>query len=181
MIVVLFEIAHPCATLSVGSSDVGHCHADRQRNGGVEDVVRIVLPLGLDKPRDIRAVAFRRTIHIGRREQIRIPAGKRQRIEGVSRGTRPSSMSLLLDFVRAIHIRREDFHQNMVATMAESRSVGGYARGGAFKFVCEDRATRGYGTLRRLSENIDAVAVEFREPTGFHERALAIDEERVKC
>jgi putative ABC transport system substrate-binding protein len=41
MIVLLFEIAHPRATLSMGSSDVGHCHADRQRSGGAEDVVSV--------------------------------------------------------------------------------------------------------------------------------------------
>jgi hypothetical protein len=53
-------------------------------------------------------------------------------------------MPLLLDFVRAIGIRCEDFHQDMVATLAESRSVGGEARG----------ATLRHGTLRCLNENV---------------------------
>jgi hypothetical protein len=41
-----------------GSSCVGHFTADWKRNGGAEDVIGIVMPLGFDDPLDIPAMAL---------------------------------------------------------------------------------------------------------------------------
>jgi hypothetical protein len=76
---------------------------DRQRNGGAEDVVGIVISLCSDEPLDIAAVAFRHTVRVlVRRQQVRISARKRHRIERLQSGPGPQAMPLLLDLVRSI-------------------------------------------------------------------------------
>ena len=63
--------------------------ARRQRNGGVENIVGIVVLLGLDEPAGIDAVAFCRAFHLVFGEQIRISTRKRDPVKGPKRGLRP--------------------------------------------------------------------------------------------
>jgi hypothetical protein len=55
--------------------------ADRQRNGGAEDVVGIVMPLGRDQPRGVAAEAFGDAVRVGAGEEVRISAGQRGRVD----------------------------------------------------------------------------------------------------
>ena len=46
---------------------------DRQRNGRVEDVIGIVLALGLDEPFDVAAIAFRGAFRVASGEEVGYP------------------------------------------------------------------------------------------------------------
>jgi hypothetical protein len=58
---------------------------DRQRNGGAEDVVGIVLPLGLDEPLNIAAIAFCCAFRISAGKKVRVSARERDGAKGLKR------------------------------------------------------------------------------------------------
>ena len=102
-----------------GSRDVGQRTADRQRNGRLKDIIRIVVPLGLDESSRIAAVASHHAVRLfASGEQVGICAGKRQRIEGVTCGANPLPMPLLLGLVRPVVARGENFDERRSASPA---------------------------------------------------------------
>src|SRR6516162_4701448 len=112
------------------SSYVSHCCPGRQRNGAAENVIGIVVPLGLDQPLGIAPIAFGHAVRVLlRRQKVRIAAGKRHRIEGPARSASPLLMSPLLERVRSIDNCSEYLDEHMVATQAEGRRLRGHARG----------------------------------------------------
>src|ERR1700738_3944254 len=151
---------------------------DRQRNGGAEDVVGIVISLGLADPCGVAAIALRGTVRIIAGEEVRISTWKRHRIERLQSGPGPLAMPLLLDLVRSIDERGENLDQPMVAPKAEGRRLRRYARGRAPELVGEDGATGRDGSRHGLDEDVDAAAVERGKPARLHERPLPVDEVR---
>jgi hypothetical protein len=92
----------------------------------MEDVVGIVMALGSGEPFRVATIAFRDTVHVAFGEEVRIRAGKRNRIEGLKSGTRPLAMRLLLTPVGPE--QSEDLDEHMVAAQAKSRRRRGYSR-----------------------------------------------------
>ena len=104
----------------IGSSDARERRRPgRQRNGGAEDVVGIVIPLGLDESLGIAAVAFRHPLRILPREEIRISTRKRHPAKGLKSGSDPLVMPLLFEVVRPIGEVGEDLDEHMVTAQAE--------------------------------------------------------------
>lgn len=93
---------------------------DRQRNGGTEDIIGIVVPLSFDEPLGVAAIAFRRTVGDIPGEEIRISTRKRHRLERLTSGSSPLTMPLLLELVRPIGKRGKNLDQHMVAAKAEA-------------------------------------------------------------
>src|SRR5262245_9225819 len=100
-----------------------------QWNGRAEDIVGIVVPLGSEDSFNVRAVAFRYTIPIFPGEKVRITTGKRHCAEGLKSGTSPVAMPLLLQPVRPIGKRGENFDEHVVASKAKGRRFQRHARG----------------------------------------------------
>src|ERR1700761_2274473 len=65
---------------------------NRQRNGRVENVGGIVLPLDGQKPFEVAAIALRHPLHIAAAQHVRIAAGQRHRLQGLARGAHPLLM-----------------------------------------------------------------------------------------
>src|SRR6516162_11589297 len=95
--------------------------ADRQRNGGAEDVAGIVVPLGGHEPLVIGTIAVRHTLRIVRDEKVRIPTGKRLVSESLARRAGPLAMPFFRGLARRIGERRENFDQYVLAAQAEGR------------------------------------------------------------
>src|SRR5215471_17206686 len=164
-----------------GASYASHCRIDWERYRRAEDVIRIIVPLGFDQPFDVATIAIRRTVRVGGREEIRISARKRRRLEGLQRGASPFLVTSLLEFVRPIDESSENLDEHMIAAEAEGGCLDRYSRGDALELVGEDGATRRDSGLHRLDENVDAAVVERGKPTRLHERPLPIDDIGVDC
>src|SRR6516165_158648 len=133
-----------------GRTYAGHCAlTDRQRNGRAKDVVGIVAPLGGDQPVGIGTIAFCHTVRVVSGKEVRISTRKRHRSEGLTSGSSPLAMPLLLFLVGAIDEGGEDLDQHVVTAEAEGRRLRRYARGGASELVGEEGAAgRGGGRHR---------------------------------
>src|SRR6516165_9396665 len=143
-----------------GRSYAGHCAlTDRQRNGRAKDVVGIVAPLGGDQPAGIGTIALRHTVRVVSGKEVWISTRKRDRREGLTSGSSPLAMPLLLFLVRPIDEGGDDLDQHVVTAEAKGRRLCRYARGGAFELVREDGTGRG-GILNRFDKDVDADAVE---------------------
>src|SRR6516164_1460034 len=105
------------------------------------------MSLGSDEPFGIATIAFRRSFRIVCDEEVRISTRKRHRSEGVTSGSSPAAMPLLLFLVRPIDEGGEDFDQHVVAAEAKGCCLRRYARGGALKLVREDGALGRGGAL----------------------------------
>jgi hypothetical protein len=113
---------------------------NRQRNGRVENIVRIVVPLGADEPLGVGAVALCRAFHLAFGEQIRISAGQCDAVKGAQRGLRPPLMPMPVTRLRAIGKGREDLDQHVITAKAEGRRRRRHTRSGAPKLVGNDGA-----------------------------------------
>ena len=92
-----------------GRSYAGHfALTDRQRNGGAEDVVGVVMSLGSDEPFGIGTIACCHTIRVVSGKEVRISTRKRHWSEGLTSGSSPLAMPLLLFLVRPIDEGGED-------------------------------------------------------------------------
>src|SRR5260370_40560557 len=91
----------------------------RQRNGGTEDVVGVVLLFDPDQPFCVGPKAVRRTIRLAWAEQIRISARKRDRVEGMPDIPDPLLMPPLFPSVRPIAERRQYVDQDVLAPPPE--------------------------------------------------------------
>src|SRR5215468_10749502 len=100
------------------------------------------MPLGGDESAGIGAIALRHTVRIVGEEKIRISARKRDRIEGLTSGSRPLAMPLLLLLVRPIDEGGEDLDQHVAAAEAKGCCLRRYARGGALKRMGDEGALR---------------------------------------
>src|SRR5215831_3724277 len=100
--------------------------ADRQRNGGAEDVTGIVAPLGGNEPFGIGTIAFCHTVRVVSDKKVRISTRKRHRNEGLTSGSSPLAMPLLLFLVRPIDEGGEDLDEHMVAAKPEGRCPLGH-------------------------------------------------------
>ena len=89
---------------------------DRQRNGGAEDVVGVVTPLGFDEPLGVGTVASRDTVGVVGSQKVRISAGQSRRVERLARCACPLPVSLLRELVWTIAERGENFDEHMIAT-----------------------------------------------------------------
>jgi len=69
------------------------------------------MPFGGDQPAGIGAIALRHTVRIVREKKVRISTRKRDRIEGLTSGSSPLAMPLLLFLVRPIDEGGEDLDQ----------------------------------------------------------------------
>ena len=67
-----------------------------QRDGGAEDVVGIVVPLGADEPVDVASIASRHAVRVATGKQVRIATRKRHLAKGVESASSPPLMPLLL-------------------------------------------------------------------------------------
>src|SRR5262245_5187738 len=74
----------------------------RQRNGGREDVVGVVVSLGSEQPLGVGPEALGCTVCVTRSEEIRISTWKGHRVKSLTRGASPLLMSLLLERIRTI-------------------------------------------------------------------------------
>src|SRR6516162_8788407 len=151
-------------TAGCESTRVAHCTSSRQRNSGAKDVIRIVLPLGFDEPVGIGTIAFCHPVRVVSGKEVRISTRKRHRSEGLTSGSSPLAMPLLLFLVRAIDERGEDLDQHVVAAEPEGRCLPRYARGGAFELVREEGAPGQAGSIHRFEKNVDAGDVERGQP-----------------
>jgi hypothetical protein len=93
----------------------------RQRDGGAEDIVGIVMPLGSGQSFDVRTMALCRTVRVAIRQEVRVAAWKRRPIEREKRPSNPRVMALRLQLVRAIVKRGEDPNEHQ----GESRKANG--------------------------------------------------------
>src|SRR5215471_20507233 len=100
------------------------------------------MPFGGDQPSGIGAIALGHSVRIVREEKIRISAGKRDRSEGLTSGSRPLAMPLLLFLVRPIDEGGEDLDQHVVAAEAKGCCLRRYARGDAFELLGKKGAAR---------------------------------------
>src|SRR5215469_18775659 len=115
----------------VPAHDAPRLPADRQRNGGAEDVTGIVVPLGGDQPVGIGTIALCQTVQVVSDKEVRISTRKRHRSEGLTSGSSPLAMPLLLFLVRPIDEGGEDLDEHVVAAEAKGCCLRRYARGGA--------------------------------------------------
>jgi len=110
------------------------------------------MPFGGDQPAGIGAIALRHTVRIVREKKVRISTRKRDRIEGLTSGSSPLAMPLLLFLVRPIDEGGEDLDQHVVAAETKGCCLHRYALGGAFELVGEEGALgprRRYPSLRQ--------------------------------
>lgn len=77
------------------------------------------MPFGGDQPVGIGAIALLHTLRIVPDEEVRICARKRHRSEGLTSGSSPLAMPLLLFLVRPIEKGGEDLDQHVVAAEAK--------------------------------------------------------------
>src|SRR6516162_788007 len=110
-------------TAGCASVHIAHCTSSRQRNGGAKDVIRIVLPLGFDEPVGIGTIASCHPVRVVSGKEVRISTRKRHRSEGLTSGSSPLAMPLLLFLVRGIDERGEDLDQHVVAAEPEGRCL----------------------------------------------------------
>jgi hypothetical protein len=147
----------------------------RQRNGGAEDVIGIVAPLGLDEPFGVTAIALRLTVRVAAGKEIWISTRKSHRIKGMTRGQSPLMMPSLLETVRCIGGHGQDLDKHVLVAKPKGRRLRRYSRGRTPELVGEHGTTWGDGSLHRTDEEVDAGAVECGKPAGLHERTLPID------
>src|SRR6516225_8908743 len=88
------------------------------------------------------------------------------------------SMSLLLGLVQPIDESCKNLDDEMVATKAKGRGLLRHARGCTPEFVDEDGATRRDSGLHRLDDDVDAPAIERREPACLHQGPLSVKTRR---
>src|SRR5258705_8185126 len=81
----------------------------RQRDRGTEDVARIVAPLDHGQPFGVGTKACGRAVRLARSQQIRISAGKGDRLEAPPRVAQPVLMPPLFHLVRPFWERVEEF------------------------------------------------------------------------
>src|SRR6516165_2222056 len=98
------------------------------------------MPFGSDQPGGIGAIALSHTVRVVSGKEVRISTWKRHCIEGLTSGSSPLAMPLLLFVVRPIDEGREDLDQYVVAAEAKGCCLRRYARGGAFALVGEEGA-----------------------------------------
>ena len=115
---------------------------------------------GGDQPAGIGAIACSHTVRVVSGKEVRISTWKRHRSEGLTRGSSPLAMPLLLFLVRPIGEGGEDLDHHVVAAKAKGCCVRRYKRGDAFELMGEDGALSRYGGIHHLDEDIDAGAVE---------------------
>src|SRR5215471_14309233 len=137
------------------------------------------MPFGGDQPAGVWAITLSHTVRVVSSKEVRISARKRHRSEGLTSGSRPLAMPLLLFLVRAIDERGEDLDQHVVAAKAKGCRLRRYARGGAFELMREEGAPGQGGGLHRFDKNVDAGAVERGQPARVHKHTLSIDDIRV--
>ena len=77
------------------------------------------MPLRFDEPFGIGAIAFCHKIRVVSDKEFLISARKRHRSEGLTSGSSPLVMPLLLFLVRPIDKGGEDLDQHVVATEAK--------------------------------------------------------------
>src|SRR5262245_35496807 len=106
----------------------------------MEDVVGIVMALGSGEPFGVATIALGDADRVASAEQVRVSAGKGNRIEGPKCGSRPLAMPLLFVFVRRIREKSEDLDEHMVSAKSKGRRFCGHSRRGALEFVGEDGA-----------------------------------------
>src|SRR5215510_4263961 len=145
----------------------------RQRNGRLEDIVGIVLPLGLDQPIGVATVAFRRAFHSAAGEEVWIPARQCNAVEGPTRGLHPPPMPALVTRLRPISDGYEYLDQDMIAAKAEGGCGRRHARGGPPELMGDDGAARRRCSGRRTYEDVDSLAIERSKPARLHEYTLA--------
>src|SRR5258707_4584666 len=93
--------------------------SDWERNGRVEDVIAIVMPFAGDQPAGIGAIALRHAVRVVSGKEVRISTRKRHRSEGLTRGSSPLAVPLLLFLVRPIDKGGEDLDHHVVAAKAK--------------------------------------------------------------
>src|SRR5258705_9802274 len=152
----------------------------RQRYGGTEDVVGIVESFHLGQPFDVGAEAFSRAVSVACANQMRIPAGKCDRVESLPRFANPLLMPALFQSVRPIGKRSENFDQHVVATEAEGGCFHRHARSRASELVAENRASGRDGFRHGLNEKVDAGSVESWKRARFHEGPPPVHDMRVE-
>ena len=81
------------------------------------------MALGSGEPPGVATIAFGGAVRIAPAEEVRISAGKCNRIEGLKSGARPLAMPLLFEFVRRIREQSEDLDERMVAAKSERRRL----------------------------------------------------------
>ena len=94
----------------------GPTGCDWQRDGGAEDVVGIVTPLGFDEPLGVGTVASRDTVGVVGSQKVRISARQSRRVERLARGARPLPVWLLREPICTVAERGENFDEHVVAT-----------------------------------------------------------------
>src|SRR5215469_11397905 len=82
------------------------------------------MPFGGDHPSGIGAIALGHTVRVVSDEEVRISTRKRDRSEGLTRGSSPLAMPLLLFIVRPIDECGEDLHQDVVTAEAKGCCAG---------------------------------------------------------
>jgi hypothetical protein len=137
------------------------------------------MPFGGDQPVGIGAIALSHTVRVFSGKEVRISARKRHRSEGLTSGSSPLAMPLLLFLVRLIDEGGEGLDHHVVAAEAKGCRLHRYARGGAFELMRKDGAVGRGGGLHRFDKNIDGGAVDRGQPARVHEQTLPIDDIRV--
>ena len=169
------------ALAAVGSGCAGHRRKGRQGNDRAEDVVGIVKPLGFDEPLRVATIASGHAIRIVvAGEEVRISAGKRDRVEGVARGPRPQPMPLLLDLVResanlAI-ISTSTWSRRRPKAVASSGTRAAAPLNSWVKTAQPGEAAVSVALMIASTPRLSSAG----KPAGLHQISLAIDEELVE-